>query len=111
MLARSYLLLAILGALIPFLFFIDFFAENGIHVPGFIAALFANGAAGGFTADLLISSLVFWLFMIAARSKSKVAPFPALFILLNLSIGLSCALPAYFYTQTRRTSQGSVTSR
>lgn len=111
MLARSYLLLALLGAVVPFLFFIDFFAEYGIHVPSFIAALFANGAAGGFTVDLLISSFVFWLFMFAQRSKSKDAPFPALFILLNLSIGLSCALPAYLYVQTRRAPKGPANSR
>ena len=110
MLARCYLLLALLGALIPWLFFIDFFAEFGIHIPSFIAALFANGAVVGFTADLLISSVAFWLFMFAQRAKSQDAPMPFLFILLNLSTGLSCALPAYLYASTRRVSKASLKS-
>ena len=98
-----YLVLAIVGALLPYLFFFDFFAEFGISLPDFVALLFANGAAGGFTADLLISSAVFWLFMFAQRAKRPgEAPAPWLFILLNLTIGLSCALPAYLYAQARR---------
>ncbi|NIN67634.1 MAG: DUF2834 domain-containing protein, partial [Anaerolineae bacterium] len=67
---------------------------------GFVSALFANGAAGGFAADLLITSFVFWLAMFYQRSKGK-GPRPALFIALNLLIGLSCALPAYLYAMER----------
>lgn len=58
----------------------------------FIAALFVNGAAGGFTADLLISSFAFWVFLFAQK-----APRIPIYIALNLTIGLSCALPLYFY--------------
>lgn len=54
-----YLALAILGAVIPYIFFIQFFSTEGVVLQGFVSALFANGAAGGFSADLLITSLVF----------------------------------------------------
>lgn len=87
-----YLVAAIAGAVVPYLFFIDFFAANGVDLPAFISALFANGAAGGFTADLLISSVVFWVWMFR-----RDGPSPLLFIVLNLTIGLSCALPAYLF--------------
>lgn len=93
-----YLLLAIAGAIVPYLFFIQFFAAQGLNLFAFVAALFANGAAGGFTADLLISSLVFWLFMFGRQDRG---PRPWLFIALNLTIGLSCALPAYLWASTR----------
>jgi len=96
---KIYLLLAILGAVIPYAFFIDFFQTYGINLPEFIKALFANGAAGGFTADLLISSFVFWLFMFSESRKH--GPSPYLFIILNLTIGLSCALPAYLYAKEK----------
>jgi len=89
-----YLLAAIVGAIVPYLFFIGFMADEGIDLMGFIQGLFVNGAAGGFTADLLISSFVFWAFMI---SRSDSGPKPAIFIVLNLTIGLSCALPAYLW--------------
>jgi len=92
-----YLILAIIGAVVPYLFFFQFFAQAGIDLPAFIGALFVNGAAGGFTADLLITSFVFWIYMF----NRKEGPAPWLFVALNLTIGLSCALPAYLYASLR----------
>lgn len=95
---RVYLILAVLGAVAPYLFFFQFFSLEGVKLGAFVGALFANGAAGGFTADLLITSVVFWLFMFQQQQKAK-GPSPWLFIVLNLLIGLSCALPAYLYAR------------
>jgi len=96
---KIYLVLAILGAVIPYVFFIGFFQEHGINFPEFLKALFVNGAAGGFSADLLFTSFVFWLFMFVETKKQ--GPSPYLFIVLNLTIGLSCALPAYLYAKEK----------
>lgn len=95
---RTYFALAILGAVIPYLYFINFFGQQGLNLPAFVSALFVNGAAAGFTADLLIASVVFWLYMFQRRRADN-GPNPALFIALNLTIGLSCALPAYLYAR------------
>ena len=95
-----YLFLAVVGALVPYIFFFQFFSTEGVQLSGFVSGLFVNGAAGGFTADLLITSLVFWIAMIDRRRKGK-GPNPVLFIVLNLLIGLSCALPAYLYVRER----------
>ncbi|MDH4047054.1 MAG: DUF2834 domain-containing protein [Gammaproteobacteria bacterium] len=91
-----FLLLAIVGGIVPVLFFGQHFASVGFGLMDFVAALFENPASGGFTADLLISSFVFWIAMFHRRSRGK-GPKPLLFIVLNLFIGLSCALPAYIY--------------
>ena len=99
-----YLALAIVGAVVPYVFFIDFIGTNGFDLAGFGTALFANGAAGGFSADLLISSAVFWIYLFTRGD----GPAPWLFIVLNLTIGLSCALPAYLYA-TRTASAPGVT--
>ncbi len=96
-----YLVLAIVGAVLPYAFFIQHFSSEGLSLPGFVAALFANPAAGGFTADLLFTSAVFWIFMFHQRSREKGPP-PTLFIVLNLFIGLSCAVPAYLYARERK---------
>ena len=93
---KLYLMLAFAGAIIPYIFFIQHFAAEGLGVGDFISALFVNPAAGGFTADLLISSLVFWIAILHRRSNGM-GPNPLGFIVLNLTIGLSCALPAYLY--------------
>ncbi len=91
-----YLILAIVGAVVPYIFFIQHFGAAGFGLFDFISALFVNSATSGFTSDLVISSLVFWIAMYQRRSSGK-GPNPAFFILLNLAIGLSCALPAYLY--------------
>ena len=98
-----YLLAVILGAVVPYVFFISHFMQFGIDLPNFVGALFANGAAGGFTADLLISSAIFWVYMLSQRE-----PKIWLFILLNLTIGLSCALPAYLFAVTSRAEQAKL---
>jgi hypothetical protein len=98
-----YLMLAIVGAVVPYGFFFGFIAAEGLNLSGFVSALFANGPAGGFTADLLISSVVFWIFMFSRPGGMFTrpdGPKPWLFIVLNLTIGLSCALPAYLYATT-----------
>ena len=92
-----YLVLAIVGAVVPYIFFIDHFSTAGFDLVGFVGALFANGAAGGFTADLLITSLAFWIFLWQAKVERLWA-----YVLLNLTIGLSCALPAYLYVRARQ---------
>lgn len=96
---QFYLIWAIVGAVIPLMFFAGFFHSEMVDPMGFIPALFANSAAGGFAADILISSAVFWGYMFA----SKDGPKPWLFIALNLCIGLSCALPAYLYARSKPT--------
>jgi hypothetical protein len=93
--SRVYLALAIVGAVIPYVFFLDWFATEGLSLTGFVAGGFVNGAAGGFTADVLVSSLVFWVYLISRRT-----PETWLYITVNLLIGLSCALPLYLYRTT-----------
>lgn len=97
---RIYLSLAIIGAIVPYIFFFQFIQLEGLNIPGFISGLFANGAAAGFSADLLLSSFIFWLFMFLQVNEAD-GPKPYLFIVLNLSIGLSCALPAYLYAREK----------
>lgn len=95
-----YIVGAVAGTVIPYYFFLQFFQTQGLDLLTFIQALFANGAASGFTADLLISSAVFWCYLLARKE-----PLTWLYILLNVSIGLSCALPLYLLMQLRAGSQ------
>jgi hypothetical protein len=88
----AYLVMAILGAVVPYYFFISHFNAVGYGLLEFVSGLFANGAASGFSADVLISSAVFWMYL-WSRGVSKMW----LYVLVNLSIGLSCALPLYLF--------------
>lgn len=93
-----YLILAVLGAAIPCLFFAEFIQEDGLDMVAFLEAAFANGAAGGLTSDLLISSVAFWAVMIEMWRSDK-GPAPWGFIVVNLVIGLSFALPLYLFVR------------
>jgi len=69
MLKRFYLVCAVIGTIVPWVFFASFFAAEGFDIPLFVQSLFANGAAGGFVADVLISIFVFlvWSFADSRR--------------------------------------------
>ena len=95
---KLYLALAILGAFVPDFFFFQFIQSEGVNIKAFLSALFANGAAGSFTVDLLYSSLIFWLFTFQQFKESN-GPKPYIFIVLNLIMGLCCAMPAYLYAR------------
>ena len=96
---RLYLFLAIVGALLPYIFFTQFLISDGLNLPVFVSALFANPPASGFTSDLLFTSFVFWVMMFHEKNHGS-GPNPLAFIALNLLIGLSCALPAYLYARS-----------
>ena len=95
-----YLALAIVGAAVPYVFFIQQMQVTGLDLRDFMAAAFANPVAAGFASDLFISSFVFWVVIFRRRSAGN-GPRPALFVILNLLIGLSCALPAYLYAHEK----------
>jgi hypothetical protein len=94
-----YLLSAIIGTIVPWIFFAQFFAKEGFNLATIIQSLFANGAAGGFSADVLISIVVFlvWSFFDSKKIKLKNwwLVLPASF-----TVGLSLALPLYLYLRT-----------
>lgn len=100
-----YLILAILGTVGPWIFFGQFFAEPGTTMGHFIAALGANPATTGAAVDLVISSVVFWLwsFPVARRLGMRWWPYPVV----NLLIGLSCALPLFLFFREGRPAQES----
>lgn len=98
-----YLTLAIVGTLVPYAFFFQYFQSEGVDLGRFVTAWFANPAAGGATADLLISCVVFWIYMFR-EGRAHDAPKPYLFLALNLFVGLSCAFPAYLYASERQRS-------
>ena len=95
-----YLAAAIVGTVIPWLFFGAFFNAHGPDLPLFLRSLFANDPAGGFSADVLISLPVFWAWSWRDAKKRSVAGWwlvpPASFC-----VGLSLALPLYLYLRER----------
>ncbi len=96
-----YLIVTVVGTVVPVYFFIVFFGEQGgVDLGAFLGGVFANGAAAGIGVDVVVSSVAFWGVMYTRRRRDAEAPNPIPFIIVNLFIGLSCALPAYLYLTT-----------
>lgn len=95
-----YLAMAVIGTLVPWLFFGSFFAEHGVNAPFFFQSLFANGAAGGFSADVLIALPVFWVWSWRDAAQNNVARW-WLILPASFCVGLSLALPLYLYLRER----------
>ncbi|WP_082555079.1 DUF2834 domain-containing protein [Devosia sp. Root635] len=97
---RAYLFVAIAGAVVAWAFFGSFFAVHGPDIPAFVRALFVNGAAGGFAADLLMSIGIFWVWSFLDARRHGV---PHWWVVLPAAsfVGLVLAMPLYFYLRHR----------
>ncbi len=95
-----YLILAVVGTVVPWWLFASFFVSNGPDIPFFVQSLFANGAAGGFSADVMISIFVFWVWSWRDAQKSQIKTW---WIILPASffVGLSLAFPLYLYLREK----------
>ena len=91
-----YLVLTIIGAIVPYVFFVEHFAAAGSSPIVLLKSAFANGAAAGFAADVLLSSIVFCIHLDARK-----VPHRWVYVLVAVTIGLSCALPLYLYVTAR----------
>jgi hypothetical protein len=60
---KLYLLLAIVGLVLPYYFFISFLIVNGLDLQLFSSQLFANNISTFFVVDLVITAIVFWAFL------------------------------------------------
>ncbi len=58
-----YLILAMAGFILPYYFFISFLAANGLNLSLLIEQLFATPISAFFAVDLLITAVVFWVFV------------------------------------------------
>ena len=92
---RFYLTAAIIGTIVPWAFFAHFFYQHGFDPIRFILGLFANGAAGGFSADILISIAVFWGWATLDARRHRVKHYWVIYPA-GCFVGLSLAYPFIF---------------
>lgn len=98
---NTYLILAILGFVAPYYFFLQISGENGFDLVQLIQPMFANNLLRGVTMDLLVSVIVFWVYVFAEANKLQMRN-PWLYLLATLLVGLSFALPLFLYFRERK---------
>ena len=97
-----YLLLAIVGTVLPYSAFIPFLLEHGLDVRVFVEQLFASRISAFFGWDVIVSSVVLWLFVIV---EGRHLGMRHLWIPIagNLAVGVSLGLPLFLYMRERGT--------
>ena len=95
-----YLVLCIVGTILPLWEFSPWLLENGLNIPLFIEQMFPNRVAGAFSIDVLVSTVVLWVFVLAEGRRARVphiwAPLVA-----NIVAGVSSGLPLFLYLRQR----------
>jgi hypothetical protein len=87
-----YLIAAILGTVLPLSQFVPFVAANGLDMSLFMRQLFQTPVSGFFAMDVLVSSLVLWVFVFSEGRRRGMNNL-WLYVVCNLIVGVSLALP------------------
>jgi hypothetical protein len=98
---KLYLLLAIVGLVLPYYFFMSFLIVNGLDLQLFFSQLFANNISTFFVVDLVITAIVFWVFLYQEAQRWQIGNW-WVYIVATLAIGPSFALPLFLYFREKR---------
>jgi len=96
-----YLLLCVAGTILPYWWFVPFVREHGLDLRLFVEQLFATQASGFFAMDVVVSSVVLWVFVLTEgrRLGMKRLWLP---LVANLAVGVSLGLPLFLYLREQR---------
>ncbi len=96
----TYLVLALIGAVVPMFFFVRWFNTNGFDLVAMAADWNATDAGRGLVWDLTIAAVALTVFIISEtlvrRDYWILICIPATFC-----IGVSCGLPLYLFLRSR----------
>lgn len=104
-----YLIAAILGTALPLSQFIPFLTAHGLDIPLFFQQLFQNHVSSFFGMDVIVSSLVLWLFVFSEGRQRGMSNL-WLYVVCNLAVGVSLALPLFLFFRERKTNAGNAVS-
>jgi len=104
MLQIVYLILCILGTILPYSQFVPFLLEQGFDLKSFFEQLFANHISGFFGMDVIVSSLVLWFFVAWEGSRLKMNNL-WIYIVSNLLVGVSLGLPLFLLMRQRKLAE------
>lgn len=91
-----YLLLCVIGAILPFTQYVPFVLAHGWHLQIFFQQMLANRVSIGLTLDLVVAAIVFIIF-IFTEGKRLGIHFLWLPLTVTLLIGLSSGFPLFLY--------------
>ncbi len=95
-----YLLLTVLGTLVPMLYYVPWMQDTGAGFSGLFAAWTANGATTGLYYDMVFTAIALNVWILVETYFRKdywvLICIPATYL-----IGVSCALPLFLFLRAR----------
>jgi lysylphosphatidylglycerol synthetase-like protein (DUF2156 family) len=99
-----YLLLCVLGVVLPYSQLLPFLREHGMNLPLLVEQLFANRVSAFFALDVIVSSAALWVLVFVEGRRQRMRHL-WVYVLCNLLVGVSLALPLFLYLRERRMSE------
>jgi hypothetical protein len=96
-----YLLLAAVGLVGPYGFFVSFLTTHGLDGKEFLSELFGTRISTFFAVDLILSCVVFLVYLRQETARYSIQH-RWLYVLALVTVGLSFALPLFLYARERR---------
>jgi hypothetical protein len=96
-----YLLLAILGAVLPYSQFVPWLAAHGLNLRLLIEELFSGHVSAFFGLDVIVSALALLIFIFREGTERKMRML-WLPVAATCLIGVSCGLPLFLYLRERQ---------
>jgi hypothetical protein len=103
---HAYVSLAVLGAVLPLWQLIPFLREHGLAFGLFFQQLFSTPVGGFFGMDVIVSSVVLWVFLYVEGRRAGVRHL-WLPLVANLVVGVSLGLPLFLYMREVRLDRSS----
>lgn len=92
---------AILGTVLPLRFLVPFVINHGLNLTLFFQQLLQNNVSAFFGMDVIVSSVVLWLFVFSEGRRQKMGKL-WVYVICNLVVGVSLALPLFLFFRERK---------
>lgn len=106
MLRTIYLILAVIGAVLPMFYFVRWFNEFGWSLSAMVEAWNVNDATTGLVYDLTVAAVAITVAIVVdavrGRDWASLVCVPVTF-----GIGVSCGVPLYLWFRERRRERGA----
>jgi hypothetical protein len=101
MLKTIYLILCILGTVLPYSQFVPFLLEHGLDVNLLLEQLFASRISSSFGMDVFVSALILFVFIFGEGSRLKMKNL-WVYVASTLLVGVSLGLPLFLLMRQRK---------
>jgi Terpene cyclase DEP1 len=105
MIRYVYLVLCAVGTVLPGWQLVGFLREHGLNVGLMVEQLFASRVSGFFGWDVIVSSVVLWVFVLMEGRRRGMKNLWVYFVC-SLTVGVSLALPLFLYVRERGLARG-----